>query len=57
LVADLIADSNADSYIDVKCQQKILKLKQINTGTYGHLLGAYFIKLAFFHFSADPKAI
>jgi len=28
--ADLIADSNADSYTDVKCQQKKLKLKQIS---------------------------
>jgi len=57
LVSDLIADSNVDPYVDEKCQQKILKLKQINTGSYGHFLGAHYIKLGFFPISADPKAM
>jgi len=46
--ADLIADSNADSYTDVKCQQKKLKLKQISI--FGHFLGVKLHEIEFLSF-------
>jgi len=46
--ADSIADSNADSYTDVKSQQKKFKLKQISP--FGHFLGVKLHKIEFLSF-------
>jgi len=55
LIADFIADSNADSFINIKCQQK-----KNETQTYQYFWApsrCKTIKLSFFSFSADSKAM